>query len=139
MCIRDRHYNTCNRLQSPRFFEKTNELLNKHVPLKKMTKKELKLESKPWITPGIIASIKRRDNLLNKYIKSRVGPPKNKLHSDYKILHNRITGLIKRSKKNHYQKYFTQNSKDIKRNMVRYKKYHKYEIMRKKSDQLNVH
>ena len=64
-----------------------------------MTKKELKLESKPWITPGIIASIKRRDNLLNKYIKSPVGPQKNKLHSDYKILRNRITGLIKRSKK----------------------------------------
>ena len=44
-----------------------------------------------------------------------MGPQKNKLHSDYKILRNRITGLIKRSKKNHYQNYFTQNSKDIKK------------------------
>ena len=45
-------------------------ILDKHMPLKKASKKELKLEAKPWITPGILNSIKRRDSLLNKYIKA---------------------------------------------------------------------
>ena len=45
------------------FDKKVNEILEKHVPLKKLNKKQLRLQSKPWITPGIVKSIKRRDNL----------------------------------------------------------------------------
>jgi hypothetical protein len=80
-----------------------------------MNKKELKLEAKPWITPGILTSIKRRDTLLKKFIACPEGDRKNLLHSQYKILRNRIVALLKLSKKNHYQEYFTKNSADIKK------------------------
>ena len=35
------------------FLTKTNEIIDKYVPLKKLTRKELKDMSKPWITPEI--------------------------------------------------------------------------------------
>merc|ERR1739841_6425 len=80
-----------------------------------MNKKELKLEAKPWITPGIILSIKRRDTLLKKFIACPEGDRKSLLHTQYKILRNKIVALIRLSKKNHYQEYFTKYSADIKK------------------------
>ena len=50
------------------FENKMKEIFDKHVPLKKKTKKDFKLQAKPWITTGIINSIKRRDKLLRSYI-----------------------------------------------------------------------
>ena len=35
------------------FLTKINEIIDKYVPLKKLTRKELKDMSKPWITPEI--------------------------------------------------------------------------------------
>ena len=96
------------------FIEKVNSVLDKHMPWKKMNKKELKLEAKPWITPAILTSIKRRDSLLKKVIACPEGDRKKLLHTQYKILRNKIVALIKLSKKNHYQEYFTKNSADIK-------------------------
>ena len=90
-------------------------ILDKHMPWKKMNKKDFKLESKPWITRGILRSIKQRDTLLKKYIACPEGDRKNELHRRYKILRNRIVALIRLSKKNHYQTYFTQNSADLKK------------------------
>ena len=91
------------------------EVLDKHMPLKKANKKELKLEAKPWITPGILISIKRRDQLLNKYIKAPEGEHKNELHKQYKILRNKIVALLRLSKNQHYRSYFRSNSTDIKK------------------------
>ena len=80
-----------------------------------MNKKELKLEAKPWITPGILTSIKRRDTLLKKIIACPEWDRKKLLHTQYKILRNKIVALIKLNKKNHYHEYFTKNSADIKK------------------------
>ena len=40
-----------------------NSVLDKYMPLKKMTKKEIKQQHKPWITIGIRKSIERREHL----------------------------------------------------------------------------
>ena len=42
------------------------------MPWKRLNKKELRLQLKPWLTQGILKSIKRRDKLLRKCIESRV-------------------------------------------------------------------
>ena len=97
------------------FMESVNVILDKHMPWKKMNKKDFKLEAKPWITRGILNSIKRRDTLLKKYIACPEGDRKNELHRQYKTVRNRIVALIRLSKKNHYQNYFTQNSTDLKK------------------------
>ena len=44
-----------------RFNKKINEVLDTHVPLKKINKNDLRLQAKPWITSGIVKSIERRD------------------------------------------------------------------------------
>ena len=45
--------------------------IDKHVPLRKLTRKEIKSVSKPWITPGIIESSKIKNNLYKKYLSTK--------------------------------------------------------------------
>ena len=51
------------------FYTKLSTMVESHVPTKKMTKKDIKLHSKPWITPKIVKLIKYRDRLKRKMIK----------------------------------------------------------------------
>ena len=43
---------------------------DKSAPLKKLTKEELKRSKKPWITNGVLTSIKKKNMLWKKVIKS---------------------------------------------------------------------
>ena len=97
---------------------KINEIIDKHVPLKKLTKKDFKLQAKPWITAGMIKSIKRRDNLLRQYINTKDAFHKDVIHKKYKILRNKIIKLIKNSKKSYYQNYFTEKANDIRNTWI---------------------
>ena len=97
------------------FDNKINEILDKHVPLKKLSKKELKLKAKPWITPEIIKSIQKRDKLLRLYIKMKESNRNEELYTEYKKVRNKTVAMIRNSKKLYYQKYFNENAKDIRR------------------------
>ena len=90
-------------------------MLDKYLPLKKITKKEFKQRFKPWITSGIQKSIKIRDKFLKLYIKSKNIYLKENYHKIYKTYRNQIVSLTKQSKKNHYQNYFTVNYNNIKK------------------------
>ena len=98
-----------------RFNEKINEILDKHMPWRKLNKKEIRLQTKPWITNGILNSIKRRDKLLRKCIEAKEPDRKEILRTEYKTLRNRITYTINLSKKNHFQHYFAENLNNIKK------------------------
>ena len=74
--------------------KKINEIIDAHIPSKKLTKKDFKLQEKPWITSGIIKSIKRRDNLLRKYIDAKGTVHEDDIHKQYKTLRNKIKKLI---------------------------------------------
>ena len=43
-----------------------NSVLDKHAPLTVLTRKEKRLQKKPWINPGILAWIKTKNNLFKK-------------------------------------------------------------------------
>ena len=105
-------------LSFDKFNQSITDLLDKHAPLKKLNKKDLRLEAKPWITPGILKSIKRRDKLLRKYINENDPNIKNELHSQYKTLRNHIILLIRESKKKHFRNYFTENAQDIRKTWI---------------------
>ena len=98
-----------------RFNEKVNEILDKHMPWKKLNKKELRLQAKPWITAGILTSIRRRDKLLHKWITAKDPVRKDLLRTEYKTLRNRITYIINLSKKTHYQQFFAENCANIRK------------------------
>ena len=83
-----------------------------------MNKKDLRLQAKPWITPGILKSIKRRDKLLRKYIQLKEPIRKTEVHSQYKALKKQIIAIIRQSKKNHFQNYFNDNAEDIRKTWI---------------------
>ena len=47
-----------------------NVLLDEFAPYKKLSKKEYKLKTKPWINTEILSKIKTQDKLLPKYCKA---------------------------------------------------------------------
>ena len=53
------------------FNDTIEKLLDKHMPKRKITKKEFKQKYKPWVTNGILKSIRRKDKLLKKFIRTK--------------------------------------------------------------------
>ena len=69
------------------------------MPWKKLNKKQLQLQAKPWITTSILASMKRRDKLLQKWITAKDPLRKELIRTEYKTLRNKVTYIISISKK----------------------------------------
>ena len=95
------------------FYDQINSIFMKHVPYKKLSKKEVKLSSKPWITKQILAKMKYRDKLYLKILKSKRQNP-NLLYL-YKKFRNRIVKDMKESKSKYYNLYFSSNKHNMKK------------------------
>ena len=85
--------------------------VDRHAPLKKQNKKQIKLQSKPWITKDILKQIKDRNKL---FIKLKNQPHNNLVQERYKRLRNKITDNIRKSKKDYYKKNFDDNISNLK-------------------------
>ena len=88
-----------------------NNFLDVCAPYKKLSKKELKLKSKPWITIEIQSLMKKRDRLLAKFLKHK---KKNSvlaanLYNDYSIIRNNVTKMKRDSKIDYYKRFFDSN------------------------------
>ena len=92
------------------FHVKITEIVDKHVPLKKVSKRQLLLSAKPWITRGIKISIKIKNSLYKSYLKTK----NNYYFSKYKFYRNKLKHLIQVSKKTYYQQYFVSKTNNIK-------------------------
>ena len=91
------------------FFKELEILINNHVSVKRVTKKQSK--SKPWITRDIKRSIAKRDKLLLQYKKHKDfnnAQKENLLHR-YREERNRIVKLIRSSKQEYYKNFFEEN------------------------------
>ena len=93
-----------------KFLEDVTALTIKHVPIKKRTRKELKLMSKPWINGRIKKMMKIRDHILKKLKKDNSV----KNHHLYKKFRNRVASELKKSKVTYFHNYFTINSQNMK-------------------------
>ena len=93
------------------FYNKISQLIDKHIPIKQISRNELKLRSKPWITSGIKKSISVKNKLYKKHLKTK----SEHYHKKFKLYRNKINHLLKLSKKMYYNCYFLQNSNDPKR------------------------
>ena len=91
-----------------------NNLLDKHAPFKEQAKRKEKLRFKPWITKGILTSIKQRDKIHKEMIKAKNSQTKQLKLSLYKKYRNIIVDLLKKSKESHYRKYFEDNKRNCK-------------------------
>ena len=81
------------------YIEEVKKIISNHAPLRRSRKRELKFQSKPWISSGLQKSIAIKNKLFGKFIKSTDSIIKEKLHNDYKSYRNMISTLLKQSKK----------------------------------------
>ena len=97
------------------FFNIFNNILAKHLPLEKISRSQQKKGNrKPWISKGILTSMKKRDSFLKKSIKSKSDEQKNYFLSQYKLYRNMIIKLCRKSKEDHYICFLNENTNDIK-------------------------
>ena len=97
------------------FLGKINGLLDEMAPVRRLTKKEINLKQNPWITRGILKSMRSRDKLYKDFVKERDITKKNNLHTAYKILRNQIITLIRRSRNSYYASYFEEHKTNAKK------------------------
>ena len=71
------------------FYNKFNKLINKHAPMKTISKRKTKLLSKPWITKGLRISVR---------IKNKLYASRDMIK--YKVYRNNLCSLIRLSKQN---------------------------------------
>ena len=91
-----------------------NRLFDKHAPFKKVSKYQVKLKTKPWITAAICKSILDKNSLFKKYIKLKDHVKKTETHDKYKYYRNLLSAVIKKIKKKYYNKFFKTNMSNIK-------------------------
>ena len=96
------------------FFNKIDSLVNQYIPLRKLTKKEIKNRFKAWITSGIQNSMKRRDKIYKTFIKAKQLDIKKEYESQYKTLRNQIVKLCGVSKLTYFRNFFQINAGNIK-------------------------
>ena len=97
------------------FFNNLNNMIDSNVPIKKITRKQLKRSLKPWVTKGILKSMSIRDKFLKKFINLKSPDLKSSYHVKYKRYRNSITNLLRTSKKLYYRNFFNVNSGDTKK------------------------
>ena len=94
------------------FYSKISSIIDKHIPVKQLSRRELKLKSKPWISDALRKSIQiKNNNYYKKYLKTK----SIYYHTKFKLYSNKLNNLLKISKKQYYNKYFFQNINDGKR------------------------
>ena len=77
--------------------------VNRHAPIKKLNKKEIKTKNKPWITRYIQRKISHRNII---FARKKKKPDDEHLKSSYNKFRNSINRDIKKSKKDYYSSYF---------------------------------
>ena len=93
------------------FYAKLSEINDAHIPFKKLSKRELKIKYKPWITRAIRVSIQEKNKIYKKYLKTKSVY----YHVKFKLYRNKINHLLKLSKTQYYDNYFNVNISDSRR------------------------
>ena len=100
-------------LSMNKFLEKVNNLIYKHLPIKKLSKQETLQKEKPWMTKGLITSIKNKNIIHRKMLRAKDPTRKQELKEKYKTYKNRLTKLTRNSKANHFNHFFYQNKSNL--------------------------
>ena len=118
------------------FYSKLGGSSDKHVKVKKLSPREIKLKLNPWITPEIKNMLNLRDRL---FARTKREPKNERVQQVYKTARNRVSRKILKSKRDHEEAYFAEHQSDIKktweglRKLVNVKKTVKFSI-----SQLNI-
>ena len=106
------------------FYQKLDQLINKHCPKNNIIKKQQKYLPRPWLTKGILKSIKEKSKTNKQFCKSTDSLKKNKLHIKFKTYRSSIIKLTRQCKKTILSP--TSNIKKTQNNMERHRESHKH-------------
>ena len=118
------------------FINKVDLIFNKHCPKKTISLTQ-KNPNKPWLTAGILKSIKVRDKLSKQFCKCKNILRKSELREKYRTYRNQIVNLKRICKEDYFKNFFMQNRINSKkvwdgiRTLINTKK-------RKSSNQINL-
>ena len=90
------------------FLDKITKLLNIHAPVKKLSHKEKKSLSKPWLTKGMYQPIKQKNVSYRKFIRTKDLAKRESLLHNFKVYKNTIHKLTIINKSEYYKRYFTE-------------------------------
>ena len=93
----------------------TEQLLDQHAPISRLTNKQLKQREKPWIDHEILNTIKTKDSIYKKSTTEKNPILKQQYITDCNKLKNEITKNIRLKKKTYYQAYFLKHSQNAKK------------------------
>ena len=96
------------------FYSAISTIIDKYIPMRKRSRKEIKHQSKPWITKEILNSIKSREKNYKKFIKAKDEQIKEEFHIRYKELRNKVLNMCRVSKKAYFQKKILTNIDNVK-------------------------
>ena len=90
--------------------DKVKTITNKHAPMKEISSRKKRLFDRPWITKGILKSIKKKQKMYRThYLSNNL----QKQH-EYKRYCNRLNQLKKKSKDDYYSKQFNAAKHNLK-------------------------
>ena len=90
------------------------ELMNIHMLIKTKRFKKYNYKLTPWITTGILKSIRTRNNLYKKFVKLKDIKAKSIAETKYKTYRNLLSKIIKNTKQDFWLKRFHEAKYDVK-------------------------
>ena len=93
-----------------RFHQKLLNTINKNAPPKKLSNKEMKLQTKPWIDKNMLHKINEENKLYKMFMKTQ----DTFWHTRYKNLRDDLNSNIDRNKKSYLREYFPKHAKNSK-------------------------
>ena len=97
------------------FLSKFNNILDIHMPPRKISHKEFKQKYKPWISNDILSKIKAKNKILSRIRKCKDAARKSELQNQFNLIKNDITSSTRTGKKEYYRKYFTENKNNLRK------------------------
>ena len=97
-----------------RFIKEFLNALDKHQPMRELSKKEKKILTKPWLTTGLLKSISKKRTLFKKFKNDKLKGKATKTYKQYKLYTDQINKLKRICMQDYYQNYFTQNFRNSK-------------------------
>ena len=88
-------------------------VLDKNVPVQKLSRKETRLKLRPWISTGILNSIKKRNKRYKILCKTKFQD--NELKIQYKKYRNILTHTKEKAKRNYFHRKLEYSKGDIKK------------------------
>ena len=96
------------------FSDKITDILDKHVPITKLSLKEIKSRNKPWLTKGILKLINKKNDFYREFIRAENLHSKEFYHLEFKRYKSMINRLTRINKSKYYKTSFSEHKTNCK-------------------------